>query len=32
MIETLHRFAAREFGIDADEFIHKKRSKLVDAH
>lgn len=30
MIETLHRFAAREFGIDAEEFILKKRSKLVD--
>ncbi|WP_426976317.1 TetR/AcrR family transcriptional regulator [Pseudarthrobacter sp. O4] len=29
MIETLHRFAAREFGIDADEFIRNKRSKLV---
>jgi AcrR family transcriptional regulator len=32
MIETLHRFAAREFGIDAKEFIRKKRSKLVATH
>jgi AcrR family transcriptional regulator len=31
LVETLHRFAAREFGIDAQEFILKKRSKLVDA-
>ncbi|WP_427132069.1 TetR/AcrR family transcriptional regulator [Pseudarthrobacter sp. S9] len=29
MIETLHRFAAREFGIDAEEFIRNKRSKLL---
>lgn len=31
LVVTLHRFAAREFGIDAEEFIRNKRSKLVDA-
>lgn len=31
LIATLHRFAAREFGIDAREFMLYKRSKLVDA-
>lgn len=31
LVTTLHRFAAREFGIDAEEFIRNKRSKLVDA-
>jgi AcrR family transcriptional regulator len=32
MIETLHRFAARELGIDAEEFIHNKGSKLITFH
>jgi len=31
LVTTLHRFAAREFGIDADEFMRNKRSKLVNA-
>ncbi|WP_427015378.1 TetR/AcrR family transcriptional regulator [Pseudarthrobacter sp. P1] len=31
MIETLHRFAARELGIDPEEFARYKRSKLVAA-
>lgn len=31
LVTTLHRVAAREFGIDPEEFIRNKRSKLVDA-